>query len=416
MSRPVVTRATLALAVFGLAAVLGLTAAAALEAQPAGPRPPVRLRSVGVGPLAGTAEAVVVDAGALVHTAALLPEAGPGGSVVGGLAAQVADVLDRLDVALAAAGTSLGSAVRLHVYMTDAAVTPAVERALEARVGGASHRPAVTLVETRLPLAGARVAMDVVAATAQPVPAGRPMRLVVEGLAPAVGGGAHVAIQPAGPFVAVSGRAAPGPFVEGIRGTLDQLRADLTGAGLGVEHVVHIKSFLGDMSRAAELQALVAEAFPGIAPPQTVTEWVGTTVPAEIELIAVGPAAPGPGGGAVSFTEPIASRFSRVARVGRGQPIYVSGLSGTSADPAAQIDEIFAALRRLASATGSDLRHLVKATYYVSDPAADQRINTIRPGVYAEDAPPAASKIAVAGVGRAGLGATIDMIMVTRTR
>jgi len=96
--------------------------------------------------------------------------------------------------------------------------------------------------------------------------------------------------------------------------------------------------------------------------------------------------------------------------------VFVSGLYGPSSDPVTQVAEMFEQLRRLLEAAGSDLSHLVKATYYVSDTAADERINTIRPTLYDPKRPPAASKIRVRGTGRAGKGSTLDMIAVTADR
>ena len=99
-----------------------------------------------------------------------------------------------------------------------------------------------------------------------------------------------------------------------------------------------------------------------------------------------------------------------------GRPIFVSGLTGTSDDPAAQVREVFEELRRVLAASGSDMRHLAKATYYVSDKAADQEINTVRPSIYDATRPPAASKISVPGTGRPGKRTVIDMIAVTTGR
>jgi enamine deaminase RidA (YjgF/YER057c/UK114 family) len=81
-----------------------------------------------------------------------------------------------------------------------------------------------------------------------------------------------------------------------------------------------------------------------------------------------------------------------------------------------QVTEMFEQLQRLLDAAGSDLKHLVKATYYVSDKGADERINTIRPTLYDPQRPPAASKITVRGTGRVGKSSTFDMIAVTADR
>jgi enamine deaminase RidA (YjgF/YER057c/UK114 family) len=253
--------------------------------------------------------------------------------------------------------------------------------------------------------------MDAVAAT-RSRPAGAPGdRIVVTGLPPN-DGAAHVTVQPDGPFVIVSGRAAPGEFDAAVRGTMEQLRADLKGVGLDFGHVVQVKSFLTDMSRAARLREVIAESLEPTGPSQVVTEWRDGSLPVEIELVAIAPGAAG-GGERVTFVEPISSRYSRVARVFAGRPIFVSGLTGASEAPEAQVRDIFVDVRRLLTEAGSDMRHIAKATYYVSDKGADQEINTIRPSIYDPARPPAASKISVPGTGRPGQRVVIDMIAVT---
>lgn len=161
---------------------------------------------------------------------------------------------------------------------------------------------------------------------------------------------------------------------------------------------------------------IVAETFGGSrVPPQVVTEWRQASAPAEIELIASARSAPA-GRPRVDHVEPIAGRYSRIARVNGGHPVFLSGLYGESADPGAQVGEMFADLQRVLQAAGSDIRHLVKATYYVADGAADARINAIRPTIYDPEHPPAASKLFVRGTGRPGKASTFDMIAVTSAR
>ena len=62
---------------------------------------------------------------------------------------------------------------------------------------------------------------------------------------------------------------------------------------------------------------------------------------------------------------------------------------------------------------GGDFRHLVKATYYVSDDPASRALNELRPRHYDPARPPAASKAMVAGVGAPGRAITLDMIAVS---
>jgi enamine deaminase RidA (YjgF/YER057c/UK114 family) len=353
----------------------------------------------------------VVEEGALVHSALLYPLDALGRLQGDGDAyAQATHVLGSLDTALRAAGTGLDRLARLHVYVADASVTSAVDRLLGERFTGPVV-PAVTIVESRMPHAGVLVAMDAVAATSRSKAGGTSERIVVTGLRPPAGNGAHVAVQPEGPFVIVSGRAAPGEFEAAVRATMEQLSGDLRTVGLDLGQVVQVKAFLGDMARAEQLQHLVAGAFQGTTPPQVVTEWSDASLPVEIELVATAPGAAG--GERLAFVEPILGRYSRVARVFSGRPIFVSGLTGTSADPAVQVREVFGELQKILASAGSDMRHLVKATYYVSDKVADQEINAIRPSLYDATRPPAASKISVRGTGRPGKGTVIDMIAVT---
>ena len=106
-----------------------------------------------------------------------------------------------------------------------------------------------------------------------------------------------------------------------------------------------------------------------------------------------------------------------MARVAAGPTIYISGLYGDSlANGEAEIREIFANLGTLLNKTGSDFRHLAKATYYVSTNEASVKLGTIRPEFYDPQRPPAASKAPVAGTGREGRTITLDMIAVPRPK
>lgn len=397
----------------------GLRAAPRLEqpAQNASPATRVQLRSVGGDAASGVAQAVVVEEGALVHTALMLPENQHGAlEGAGDAGVQAARALENVGVALKEARTSLDRLVRLHVYVADGSITPRIDGLLKARFGGRAVRPAVTIVETDMARAGVLVAMDAVAATTWTPEGVQPARLVAAGLPRLSSRASHAAVQPSGSLVVVSGRAAPGEFEPAIRETMAQLRGDLERAGLTFDAVVQIKSFVTDVRRAAELQEIVAASFGGrLAPPQVITGCRLEGAPAEIELMAIAPSDEKPRD-MVEHTEPILGRYSRVARVNGGRPVFFSGLFGASAGPAAQVDEMFATLQGILRETGSDIRHLVKATYYVSDPAADSRINAIRPTVYDAAHPPAASKLPVRGTGRAGKASTFDMIAVTVLR
>ncbi|MDX1966184.1 MAG: RidA family protein [Planctomycetaceae bacterium] len=108
--------------------------------------------------------------------------------------------------------------------------------------------------------------------------------------------------------------------------------------------------------------------------------------------------------------------FCRVTRVNVPQRIYVSGLFGSNTDPnsGAEVREVFSILQRALDAAGSNLQHLAKGTYYVSDAAVSKTFNDVRPQFYDPARPPAASKAQVAGSGKPPRTLTLDMIAVPK--
>ena len=73
---------------------------------------------------------------------------------------------------------------------------------------------------------------------------------------------------------------------------------------------------------------------------------------------------------------------------------------------------LFDELKLRAEAVGSDLRHLVKATYLVSDRDVDQTVNALRPNYYDPERPPAASKIFRESIGVDDRHLVVDTIAV----
>jgi enamine deaminase RidA (YjgF/YER057c/UK114 family) len=102
-----------------------------------------------------------------------------------------------------------------------------------------------------------------------------------------------------------------------------------------------------------------------------------------------------------------------VAKVNSDRIVYTSGLyARTNSDAAGEVTDIFEQLDKILKETGSDWKHLAKATYYCSNNDTSAKLNELRPKFYDPARPPAASKALVNGVGRAALGLTIDMIVV----
>ena len=282
--------------------------------------------------------------------------------------------------------------------------------------GKKSSPPAVSYVIGKLRHPGALVAMDAVAVN----PSAKLQGLTLKFLkSPDLGGiesQAHLSVLPAGPKVYISGQAEKGKdLAEMTRRTMESLGATLKHLKLEWKDVYQIKSFIGPITAVDDAEREIASFFKGDdIPPLVFVEW--TTEPSiEIELIASSKQGPEKAGDTVEFITPpgmtASPVFSRVARVAAGPTIYISGLYGDSQEkPEAEIREIFGHLGKVLDKTGSDFRHLVKATYYVSTNEASTKLGTIRPEFYNPQRPPAASKAPVTGTGRAGRTITIDMI------
>lgn len=373
----------------------------------------LRVRSIAPDDSTRTSTAVIVPSGMnLAHTAQFLP-LDERGSIIGPerAAKQAEVVLDRLESALKAAGTGLDRVVKVNVYAARTDVLPAFRTAFSARMTGQA-RPALTVVVGVLAHPEALVAIDAVATTSEPV---RP-------LAPAPAGqrsGAALAILPAGARVYVSGQAEPSTdLAEATRGTLKSLDKTLAYLGLDKSHVVQLKAFLEPMSATAVVEREMTAFFgAGAVPPLAYVEWRSSpTQPIEIELIAS--AGPRTEQAAVESLTPTGMKaspvFSKVVRVNRGHLIYLSGLYGSPQTKGTeQVEAIFKTLEKVLAETGSDFRHLAKATYYVTDDEASRALNDLRPKYYDAKIPPAASKAIVPGVGADGKTVTLDMIGVT---
>lgn len=342
----------------------------------------------------GSASAVVVKGRALVHTS----------QVFGAIEAkspkrQVVGVFRRLDAVLKKQRSSLQQVVKLNVYVTRQDVIEQVRKQLVSVYSGA-RKPAVAYVVTALPVNGALIALDAVA-TRKPT-------------------GGDV-VPGRGRLVYISGQAIrAGDLAESTRKTMAGLHRTLKHLRLDASHVVQVKTFFKPMKDVAVVNREIAKFYPkGKHPAVSHVEWTSRLI--EIELIAFAPYKKGekPSRTLVRFVTPPWMKsspvFSRVAVVESDTLIYVSGLYGPAkADGAKQVRDIFGQLNRIVKKAGGDLRHLAKATYYVSSSEASKQLNLLRPKFYDPERPPAASKAAVAGVGMPGRGVVVDMIAVPR--
>lgn len=369
------------------------------------------VRTVRVDDSSRTAAAVVVPEGLnLVHTAQFLP-LDDRGSIVGPERAgeQAKVVLDRLETALKSAGSGLDQLVKVNVYATRPDVLPAFRTALSERLTDRKARPALTVVVGALAHPEALVAADAIAVTSE---TNRPLTAPTSGQR----SGAAVAILPAGAKVYISGQAEPHTdLAESTRRTLKSLEKTLAYLGLDKSHVVQLKAFMQPMSAAAVVEREMTTFFgAGAVPPLAYVEWRSSpSQPIEIELIArAGPRTePAPVEALTPTGMKASPVFSRIARVNRGALVYIGGLFGPPQTKGTeQVEAIFETLKAILDETGSDFRHLAKATYYVSDDEASRALNDLRPKYYDPKIPPAASKAVVPGVGSEGKTVTLDMI------
>lgn len=394
---------------------------AALTASAAAPD---ALETFKPDPATGTSLAVIVpEHAALVHTGQVFPTR-PHRCMPSGPARQTELALKHLDALLQSAGSDLQHLVRLHVCLAEPNALPEVQRVLARRFAGA-HKPAATFVVGALPEPGALVGLDAVALVkTNSAAAGRSRSTGAAAPAP----NARFAILPPGPKLFVSGMADPDALLPATRKTLEKLTNAIGYFGLGRDAIVQLRVFLRPMNEVGAVRRVMADFFDQRPPPTVFVEWLSASPVVEIELIAAIP--PGSPHAGVTASEPDALRpvgfftppgttdspvFRRVARVNRGRLIYTSGLYGWKSDDAAgQVREIFATLRDIVETHHSDLEHLVKATYYVTDEEASRQLNLIRPELYHPKRAPAASKALVRSVGPPGKTVMMDMIAVTQ--
>jgi enamine deaminase RidA (YjgF/YER057c/UK114 family) len=359
-------------------------------------------RYVESDPSIGSSAAVIVEDTALVHTPQLLP------SRSGDAAAQLDELFGQLDAALKSAGSDAQHLAKLNFYIVRQDVAQVVRQRLVARFSG-QQRPAVSVVVTALPRSDALIALDAVGVTA--TTAADVKRLKV------------AAILPSGSRLYVSGQAdRAAELREATRKTLEGLTATLKHCGRSNQDIVHLKCFLQPMQSVGEVQEEIAKCF-GAEPLPAVSfvEWRSTSPLIEIELVAWGGPANHDAKEPLEFITPTGMTaspvFSRVARIHRGGTIFIGDIASPAAGTAdEQLQASFDALRKLVVKTGSDFKHLAKATYYVTDDEISKAHNAIRPKYYDPERPPAASKALVAATGRPGSRYVMDMIAAPSSR
>jgi len=364
---------------------------------------------------AGMSQAVIVEGQPLVYTRQLVPVDREGKIVGdGSVEDQVEQVLDNLEAVLEASGSGVGKLVRLNVYALSHETVDRVRELLAKRLEPAV-RPAITAVLTPMPHRDALVAVDAVAVATE-----KGERVALKRVEAVAGDEdcADAAVLPPGGVAYLSGvPAEPGLTQSAVDKSMSGLLKTLGTFELTPAHVVQLKVFLRPASAADDVRHVLKKYFPGeLTPPVVFVEWLAGP-PVEIELIAQLPptAASTP---KVQYYNPPDVRpsqlFSRVALVRSERQIYISSLFSPKATGRREEEAlgVFDQLEAILARAGSDLRHLAKGTYYVTDDGSAAGMDRVRLWRYDLATAPAASKCMVHGVGQAKRTMTLDMIAV----
>ncbi len=381
------------------------------------PKPSIQyipIASPADAPLSMWMSAVVVDEMPLVYTRQLFAMDGEG-KLVGEDSAekQIEQVLANLETVLKDSGSGLDRLIRVNVYALSTGIIADFHEQLGKRLGN-SIRPAVTSVQSPLPHRGALIAVDAVAGAAD---AGKEVTLKRSKNVAGDDKCADAAVLPAGGIAYLSGHP-EGFSVTTLPTTrsMTRLMKTLEQLGLAPKDVVQVKVFVNPVTTAPDILPEIQAFFPsGLTPPVVFVEWLAS-MPVEIEMIARLPSSDKSAEGVEYFDPPEFrpdSTFSRVALMRAPRQIYISGLYASRPSRSnTQSDLLFGQLADVLAETGSDIRHLAKATYYTSHDDAARWIDMKRFEILDEKRPPAASKVMVHGVGLPGRTMTVDMIAV----
>lgn len=353
-------------------------------------------------PTTGTSLAVACSGRALLYTSQLFGDSGQSA------AQQARDLLARMTSLLRDSGYADAQPLRLEWVLAPTAGVADLHRALRAEFGG-PHKPAVSVVQGRLPRPGVAFALNGIYALLTATKLGK---AEVKYFGPAA-----VATLPAGGTTYVSGQATQGTnTLDSARRTLGSLMRTLDFLKLKPEDVVQFKVFLQPIAETAPVLAALEEIYgrKQAMPPVVFVEWLGQPS-LEIEMVVASPATAG--AASIEYLTPpgmtASPVYCRVARVNAPDRVFFSTLTAAAdGDGKAQGEDICGQLGRLLTATGSGFQHLAKATYYVSDDLASKALNELRPRYYDPQRPPAASKALVLGTAIPGRTMALDLIAV----
>ena len=357
--------------------------------------------------LKGSSDAVIVKNVPLVHTSQIFSLDKRGKFVFKDeLQKQIGQIFGNLSKALKIADSGIDQVVKLNIYLKNSTLISEVQTEIGRRFKS-GKLPAVSYVTGNLSYPDALISIDAIAVSTNSSD---------NNVKYFNSGSTQVSILPPGPVVYVSGQAAKGNLTEATLNTLKQLEETLHFLGLEKKDIVQIKSFINPISDLSIVQDVMAEFFKGgTIPPIVNVEWLSKDPLIEIELIASSNRTLSKSNEQIDFITPKGMVHSpvyrKVTRVHSGSKVYVSGLYGnTERGIKSELSDIFDFLDLIMKQSGSDLKHLLKATYYVSNDLHSAALNEIRPKYYDPKRPPAASKAMVKDVGSIKAGVSMDMI------
>ncbi len=354
-----------------------------------------------------SSDAVIVKNVPLAHTSQIFSLNKRGKLVFKGeLQKQIGQIFGNLSKALNIADSGLEQIVKLNIYLKNSSLISEVQTEIS-RQFKSGKLPAISYVTGDLSHPDALVSIDAIAVSSNS--SDKFVKYFQSG-------SAKVSILPSGQVVYVSGQAAKGNLAQATLNTLKQLEETLHFLGLEKKDIVQIKSFINPISDLSIVQDVMAEFFKGgTIPPLVNVEWLSKDPVIEIELIASSNRTLSKSNEQIDIITPKgmvhSPVYSKVTRLNYGSKVYVSGLYGnTERGIKSELSDIFDFLDLIMKQSGSDLKHLLKATYYVSNDLHSAALNEIRPKYYDPKRPPAASKAMVKDVGLIKAGVSMDMI------
>ena len=353
--------------------------------------------------------AVRVKRGFLVHSGSVSPRR-RSGDVAKDIAAALNELAKYEPTRSYTGGELARTMVKLHVCLAPGVGAAKDLEAVVKEHWPEGNAPAITVVESS---GGADVSLDAVwhVGPKNPAAATEGWASAFEDHFPPSAG----VLSPRRDIIHLSGRAASGELAEATEGTMVQLFEVLQGLGAEREDVVQVKAFIKPIEGLEEVEQVIASSFEDSEiPPIVFVEWTSPSRATEIELIASARERTDVGDSMSYYTPPgdkPSPVYSRVGRIHGDEVVYIGGLTGSRAASGEQeVKTLFDGLKRISAASGTDLRHFAKATYYVSGNDSSQALNALRPHYYDPKRPPAASKVAVDGIAVGGRTLLIDMV------